>query len=224
MADDLIVTESVVVQNVTTEREVFVTVETPEVTVVSVGADTEIVGTETVVIQNISTDNDVFVSVEQTEIQVVSAGEQGPPGAQGLQGPAGASGSATLYSYQNKDVVTLWRCLPVYLDQPGQVKRARSDSVSTRNVIGIANDTSIPVDAVGQILVSGPLVASTAEWDNATGEIGGLVPGAVYYLAANTSGAMTRTAPSGIGESVCKLGSALNSTTFLLEIEPPILL
>lgn len=51
--------------------------------------------------------------------------------------------------------------------------------------------------------------------------LAGLTPGADYYVSASAPGAITSTAPSNTGEWVQKVGWALTSSVFVVEVGPP---
>tara|TARA_R100001443_G_scaffold12269_2_gene21754 strand:+ start:9514 stop:10041 length:528 start_codon:yes stop_codon:yes gene_type:complete len=54
--------------------------------------------------------------------------------------------------------------------------------------------------------------------------LSGLDAGDLYYLSPSTAGAITKTPPSGSGQSITRLGEAATTADFSIQIEPPILL
>ena len=46
--------------------------------------------------------------------------------------------------------------------------------------------------------------------------------GDLYFLSPSTAGAITLTPPSSSGQAVVRLGEAATSTSFAIQIEPPI--
>lgn len=113
---------------------------------------------------------------------------------------------------------------PVYNDANSGVKKAKSDAVGTKDVIGLVRDTSISNGVAGAIQTNGVLTATTGQWDTAFGTSGGLTKGTRYYLSAATAGLGTVTAPSTAGQYVVELGLALSTTELVLNGFKPILL
>jgi hypothetical protein len=87
-------------------------------------------------------------------------------------------------------------------------------------VIGLVSDVNIANGANGSIMIGGIFIATTAQWDAVTGDIGGLVTGSRYYLSAATAGLLTATPPSTIGQYIEPIGYALNTTHLKISIEP----
>lgn len=98
---------------------------------------------------------------------------------------------------------------------------AQADSQSTVRVAGMVLEAAADSDPT-TIAPDGIVVATTTEWDAVTGETGGLTPGADYFLSAANAGQMTQTAPSTAGEFVKRVGHALSSTEFEVELQQPI--
>lgn len=129
--------------------------------------------------------------------------------------------AADVFTLPNGDVVTLIPGMPV-TNVLGVVKRGNATSLGTSTIIGLivtGNAVTLPVT----IRSTGPLILTTAQWDAVTGLVGGLVPGVDYYLDLIT-GQVTTTAPIIDGQSVTRIGEALNSTTMLVNPEPPVFL
>lgn len=114
--------------------------------------------------------------------------------------------------------------VPVYITGSGAVAPARANALSTGGVLGIANALIAP-SGIGGVVVTGPLVLSTAQWDAVvTGESGGLTVGSLYFLDPAVAGKLTVTAPSTPGQVVTLIGRAMSPTTLIITIAPPILL
>lgn len=113
---------------------------------------------------------------------------------------------------------------PVYVKANGNYDKAKADASGTVQVFGLAADVSTAAAAAGSVQVDGVLVATTAQWDAITGQTGGLTAGSVYYLDPATAGKLTATAPTTVGQYVVRVGVASNTTDFLLNPHPPILL
>lgn len=114
---------------------------------------------------------------------------------------------------------------PVYLNGTAStVDKARANAASTARVYGLVYDTSISSSATGSIATDGPVVATTTEWDAVTGQTGGLTPGSMYFLDPATAGKLTTTPPTTVGQLVVKVGDAVSTTEFEINISDPILL
>lgn len=112
---------------------------------------------------------------------------------------------------------------PVYNDAADGVKKAIATTSAASMVLGLVADTTISNGATGSIGVSGVLTATTAQWDAVAGTTGGLTFGTRYYLSA-TSGLITATAPSTVGQYVVEIGIALSTTELKINIQKRILL
>ena len=112
----------------------------------------------------------------------------------------------------------------VYTKADGTVDLAQANASGTVEVLGFVKDASIASSSSGIIQTDGILAATTGQWDTATGDSGGLTPGAVYWLDPSTAGKLTTTAPTTIGQFVVRLGKAVSTTELEISIEPPILL
>jgi hypothetical protein len=114
---------------------------------------------------------------------------------------------------------------PVYMTAVADnVNLARANAESTSQVYGLVYSTTIATTATGSIAIDGPLVATTGQWDAVTGQTGGLTAGSIYYLSAATAGRLTTTAPTTVGQSVCRVGVATSTTEMEINIESYILL
>jgi len=93
----------------------------------------------------------------------------------------------------------------------GQVGKATAaDGTSeAATVVGFANATANANTTVKVIVVGLKTMSS-------------LDAGDLYFLSPSTSGAITLTPPSSAGQAVVRLGEAATTTTFAIQIEPPI--
>lgn len=107
---------------------------------------------------------------------------------------------------------------PVYAESDGNVDLAQADAQGTVEVVGLVADETIGASETGQVITDGVLEATTAQWDDVTGDSGGLTAGDVYYLSAAEEGLLTTTAPSSTGNFVKKVGVALSDTQMQLAI------
>lgn len=113
---------------------------------------------------------------------------------------------------------------PVYNDAADGVKKAKADAAGTSQPIGLVYDASITNATAGSILINGVLVATTGQWDAVAGTTGGLTFGTKYYLSAATSGLLTATAPSTVGQYVVEVGIGISTTEMRVMIKSRILL
>ena len=111
---------------------------------------------------------------------------------------------------------------PVYTSGSGQVDKAQANAYATAEVLGLVKDASIASTQPGMIQTDGVMVASTAQWDAVTGQTGGLTVGSVYFLHPTTSGMLTVTTPSAVGQLVARVGKALSETELEITIEQPV--
>ena len=111
----------------------------------------------------------------------------------------------------------------VYADAADSVDLARANASGTTKPIGMSAAAGTAA-ASGDIIVDGPVVLTTGEWDAIMGTTGGLTAGAEYFLSAATAGMGTGTATTTVGQYVVPLGIALSTTELLLNIDRPILL
>lgn len=122
----------------------------------------------------------------------------------------------------NGDVVTLQAGMPIAQPTTTLVRGVNNSGFALANIIGVVvvgGAVTMPVRALAQ----GVLTLSTAAWDAVTGGVGGLVPGARYYLGP-VLGTLTTTPPITPGEYVTVIGNAISAVTLLIDPEPPILL
>jgi len=93
----------------------------------------------------------------------------------------------------------------------GQVGKATAaDGTSeAATVVGFANATASANASVKVVVVG---IKSMTSLD----------AGDLYFLSPSTAGAITLTPPSSAGQAVVRLGEAATSTSFAIQIEPPI--
>ena len=149
-------------------------------------------------------------------------GAAGPPGPAGPVGPAGPPGPAgNAAPLTNDEGATIAVCQPVYSSSSGKVKLGRADAAATSIVAGLVSDATIANGAIGNVQSAGFMTKTTAQWDAQTGDVGGLVPGAQYWLSDVTAGKLVKVAP-GAGSYDTLIGQALSATEMQLTIEQPL--
>jgi hypothetical protein len=124
----------------------------------------------------------------------------------------------------NDEAVAVPIGTPVYIDAANGFKKARSNALATAFPIGLVAQSTIASAAIGSVRSGGALLASTAQWDVVTGAVGGLTPGARYWLDPATAGRLTTTAPTTVGQFVTRVGLAASPTKMIIEIDDSVLL
>jgi hypothetical protein len=122
----------------------------------------------------------------------------------------------------NGDAVPFVAAMPIAQPATTLLRAGAASGFALANAIGlvvVGNGLALPVRA----LADGVLTLPTAAWDAITGDAGGLVPGARYYLGI-ALGTIGTAAPTLAGQYVTVIGSAISSVTLLVRPEPPILL
>ena len=135
-----------------------------------------------------------------------------------------ATTSPVELSLTNADSVTVPIGTPIYISGSAAFQRARANAGATTRVAGLVATTSIAASASGVVAMSGPLVATSAQWDTVTGQTGGLTAGAAYFLDAATAGKLTTVVPSTSGQYVASVGTAIDTVTMMISVDPTILL
>lgn len=102
---------------------------------------------------------------------------------------------------------------PVYVSSSNTVNLADASSVNTSKVVGL---TSTPASANGTTILLTEGSVNQADWTAVTGTAN-LAPGSVYFLGT-TAGKMTTTPPTGDGEVVVTLGTAITTKKFDIEV------
>lgn len=105
-----------------------------------------------------------------------------------------------------------------------EVDRADADALATARVLGLVADVSIADTASGNVQTDGRLSATTGQWDAVTGQVGGLTPGARYYVSAATPGMLTTTPPTADGHVIAPVGTAKSTTEFEISVGTRIVL
>lgn len=113
---------------------------------------------------------------------------------------------------------------PVYASAADTIKRAQANAKATAKLAGLGLDASTVAGAVGNIITSGVLVATTAQWDAVTGGAGGLTFGTYYFLDPANPGKLTSVVPTTVGQCITLVGIGLSTTELELSIQPPVLL
>lgn len=119
----------------------------------------------------------------------------------------------------NSDIAALPQGSPVYINVDGGIRAADASSVITAGVIGVVQDTLIATAVLGRVLTDGTL--TVADWTAIAGTAT-LTVGGVYFLDATTPGMISLTAPSDAGDSLVRIGTAVNGTTLELSVGRPI--
>lgn len=113
---------------------------------------------------------------------------------------------------------------PVYGSAADTVKKAKADAKATSKLVGLGLDASVAAGGTGNIVTSGILAATTAQWDAVAGTTGGLAFNTEYFLDPATAGKITATPPTTVGQCLVLVGIALSTTELELQIAQPILL
>lgn len=100
----------------------------------------------------------------------------------------------------------------VYVSASNAFSLAMANANGTKGVIGLVKDNTVAANAVGNVQTDGALTGTTAQWDVVAGTVGGLTPGATYYLSPTTAGGITATPPSATGQYLVPIGVALSAT------------
>lgn len=132
-----------------------------------------------------------------------------------LQSGDSLSPAPNSLSLTNGESVIIPRCAPVFILSADTL--GLGDSASLPDIIGLTAD-DILVGGSGVVQTDGVLSAASEEWDVATGQTGGLTPGATYYL--NSPHGLTAV-PVATGFLV-RVGIAVNSTGLDIKISRPI--
>jgi hypothetical protein len=119
----------------------------------------------------------------------------------------------------------LVKCTPVYQTATAdQVDKAQGNAIATARVLGLLVE-DIADEFSGSLLTDGRLVATTTEWDAVTDQVGGLTPGAKYYLSAATAGKLSTSLPADVeGNVVAPVGLAKSTTVMEVSIGTRIVL
>lgn len=114
--------------------------------------------------------------------------------------------------------------MAVYSPGTGLGDLANAAFGDRKNVIGlVANDLILSQSGRGSVLSTGTLTGTKAQWEAATGLVGGLIPNANYYLDI-VAGRITPYPPDSSGHYLCPVGYALTDVDFIIRIERSIAL
>jgi hypothetical protein len=110
-------------------------------------------------------------------------------------------------------------CMAVYVDGPGSVEKAQANVIGTVDVLGLAAET-VGAASSGGVVTNGQVTATTGQWDNVTGQSGGLTTGSLYFLSAADAGEILveGSQPNATGEFVKRIGQALSTTEMEVRI------
>lgn len=110
----------------------------------------------------------------------------------------------------------------VYSTQGIYVDLANAASITKKTVIGlIIDDLVVSQSGAGRVQSTSTLTGTVAQWEVATGMVGGLVKGMEYFLDT-VSGRVTPFPPDAENQYLCPLGYALSTTQLNIRIDRPI--
>lgn len=166
----------------------------------------------------------VIVEVPAADPVVIEVGVPGPVGPLGPVGPPGPIGppgpGSDTFSSESDDTLVVGS--PVYVKISGNLGLAQANAIPQTRVRGLAVVSALPGFS-SEVQTQGLFVATTAEWDAITGQVGGLTVAASYYVDSTTPGSLSTTSPSqGSGEYCAFVGTALSSTELDIDIRTPI--
>jgi hypothetical protein len=127
------------------------------------------------------------------------------------------SGTGSSYSAEAGASIEIGH--PLYISS-GLVYPAKADAAGTSQVTGISFASVSSGEDCGY-LTEGSI--TRIDWTAVAGTAT-LSAGVTYYLDPATAGRITTTAPTTAGQSVVRVGRAVDTTTLDVEIELPILL
>lgn len=126
--------------------------------------------------------------------------------------PSG-TGDADLSKHEMTANETVLVGQPVYVSGNNTINLGDASSINTSNVVGLVS-VGASANGTSTVLTEGSV--NQADWSNVI-STSLLTPGATYFLSV-TSGKMSTTPPTGNGESVVTLGTALTTTKFDIEV------
>lgn len=98
----------------------------------------------------------------------------------------------------------------------GEILFAKADAAGTANVLGLVIEAAEGSGRPVGYQIDGLMTLEIAQWDNVTGQTGGLTPQAVYWLSPATAGKLTTTKPISGGAYQTPIGYATSSKTMRL--------
>lgn len=109
-----------------------------------------------------------------------------------------------------------------YIDGGGSVDLAQADAVGTSVPFGFAQ-AGVLAAATGTVVLDGSFALTTVQWDVVTGQVGGLTPGAQYYLDPNVAGNILPQAGIAAalttGEYCVRVGQAMSTTEMRVDMQ-----
>jgi hypothetical protein len=130
-------------------------------------------------------------------------------------------GDAEYYWNADASVMTVGEA--VFQSAIGQTMKAiaTADVAGTSVVVGVVLDSTVSVGAQFRAISSGPVSATTAQWDAVTGQSGGLTPGAAYYLSPTVPGRITPIPPTDDAQYIVYVGTADSATVLSVSVDAP---
>jgi hypothetical protein len=119
---------------------------------------------------------------------------------------------------ESVELDTLPAGIPVYVSGDNEIAKAQADDANTADPIGLVKADILPL-ATGIVQVSGVIELTTVQWDNITGDIGGLNNNVIYYLVDGPPGGLTTIMPTTSSNFVTIVGRSISSTKMKLVIE-----
>jgi hypothetical protein len=108
----------------------------------------------------------------------------------------------------------------VYAPDNTNTLKAMADNQIHRTVLGFVLDTSVAPGVTYTVQTGGIISLPTTTWDALTGDTGGLIVRASYFLSTTTAGSISTTPPSpSTSNFLCIVGQAVNSTDLIIRIE-----
>lgn len=108
--------------------------------------------------------------------------------------------------------------MPVYVKSTGNVDLGQANAVTPAGVIGMADENGVAQGS--PVVVTSEGYVTVPDWSGITyNSSQTLEPGKVYYLSAANPGKITQVAPNTQGQFVVRLGRAMTTTIFKLDID-----
>lgn len=127
--------------------------------------------------------------------------------------------SPEFFTYTNADVAAITAGMPVTIEgYRGKATLLARSQIACIALAGAAPGLTFQAQAGGRV------VLPTAVWDAVTGNVGGLTPGARYFLSDAAPGFLTILPPTTATHCVVYLGAAKSPTELIAQIGNPILL
>lgn len=104
----------------------------------------------------------------------------------------------------------------------GGLYRAVNNNYGRSKPIGLVSVLALPTLSTA-VAIDGWLTLTAAQWDAVTGDSGGLIPGAEYFVDS-TPGTLTTTPPTSSGSVVASVGHAVGTLNMRVRIGTFVLL